>query len=339
MTHIARLLFLLSGFCIFFGGSQSRASNSPRIRIILDTDANSEVDDQHAIAYLLFSGDVFDVEGITVNRTNSGGSIARHVAEAKRVVRLCGMEERVRVFRGADGSFAEIKAALEEPCFDGIEAVNFIIERARAHDKRPLVILSIGKLTNTALALAKSPEIAPRLRIVWVGSSYPNAREYNQDNDEPAVNYVLNTDAAFEMIPIKGVRPMGTPPIRASLFDIREKMPGKGPKVSPVRGRHGGEYTCFGDYSANLYANIDVPYGTPPGRAFFDVAGVAVVKNPSWSGSYEIPAPIRENGQWQDRPFNRRTIIIRASLHPRAIVTNAVMTDFYDTLAHPQLGR
>jgi hypothetical protein len=37
--------------------------------VILDTDANNELDDQHAIAYLLFNGQVFDVEGITVNRT------------------------------------------------------------------------------------------------------------------------------------------------------------------------------------------------------------------------------------------------------------------------------
>jgi hypothetical protein len=44
-------------------------SESERIRVILDTDANNELDDQHAIAYLLFNGDYFDVEGITVNKT------------------------------------------------------------------------------------------------------------------------------------------------------------------------------------------------------------------------------------------------------------------------------
>jgi purine nucleosidase len=38
--------------------------------VIFDTDANNEIDDQHALAYLLFSGDVFAVEGVTVNATS-----------------------------------------------------------------------------------------------------------------------------------------------------------------------------------------------------------------------------------------------------------------------------
>ena len=48
---------------------------SNRIRVLLDTDANNEIDDQHAIAYLLLSGASFFVEGLTVNRTDNGGDI------------------------------------------------------------------------------------------------------------------------------------------------------------------------------------------------------------------------------------------------------------------------
>jgi len=70
-----------------------------RIRLILDTDANSELDDQHAIAYMLFNGDVFDVEGITVNRTRRGGGIDKHIAEAERIVRLCGMQNSLKVLQ------------------------------------------------------------------------------------------------------------------------------------------------------------------------------------------------------------------------------------------------
>src|SRR4029453_2741022 len=43
--------------------------NAPRLRGLVDTDANNELDDQHALAYLLFNGRSFDVEGITVNAT------------------------------------------------------------------------------------------------------------------------------------------------------------------------------------------------------------------------------------------------------------------------------
>src|SRR5215210_925748 len=79
-----------------------------RIRVLLDTDANNEVDDQHALAYMLFSGDVFDVVGITVNRTRNGGDVEKHAEEAERIVKLAGLEHRFSVTRGANGSFEEI---------------------------------------------------------------------------------------------------------------------------------------------------------------------------------------------------------------------------------------
>ena len=34
-----------------------------KIRVILDTDANNELDDQHAIGYMLFNSQVFNIEG------------------------------------------------------------------------------------------------------------------------------------------------------------------------------------------------------------------------------------------------------------------------------------
>jgi purine nucleosidase len=40
------------------------------------------LEDQHAIAYLLFNGEVFDVEGITVNRSFNGGEVEKHFEEA-----------------------------------------------------------------------------------------------------------------------------------------------------------------------------------------------------------------------------------------------------------------
>ncbi|MHC4843465.1 MAG: nucleoside hydrolase, partial [Planctomycetota bacterium] len=122
-------------------------SEPNKIRIILDTDANNELDDQHAIAYMLFNGDVFDVEGITVNRTSGGGGIDNHVEEAERVVRLCGLHPQVKVYKGANANYEEILPHIKEPEFDGSEAVDFIIDRANADDARELVLMPIGKLT------------------------------------------------------------------------------------------------------------------------------------------------------------------------------------------------
>ncbi len=43
-----------------------------KLKVIYDTDANNELDDQHAQAYLLFNKETFDVKGIIVNATFMG---------------------------------------------------------------------------------------------------------------------------------------------------------------------------------------------------------------------------------------------------------------------------
>ncbi|MGB5481090.1 MAG: hypothetical protein WBM91_08435, partial [Eudoraea sp.] len=39
---------------------------SSKLKVIFDSDANNELDDQHALAYLLFNGDTFEVDAVTV---------------------------------------------------------------------------------------------------------------------------------------------------------------------------------------------------------------------------------------------------------------------------------
>jgi len=311
------------------GVSVSRPSESERLRVILDTDANNELDDQHAIAYLLFNGDVFDVEGITVNRTRGGGDVLQHRAEAERVVALAGLRGQMPVYTGADGSFEEIRKTLNEPGFDGAEAVNFIIRRARAADDRELLLLPVGKLTNIALALEKAPDIEPRVRVVWLGSNYPEPGEYNQENDEPALSYLLEQDVRFEIALVRYGQPSGTDAVRASLEEIRRTMPGRGPRISPpVTGRHGDSFSTFGDYSVSLFEHIEL-HGDPPSRALYDMAAVAIVKNPAWASAREIPAPRLVDGRWVDRPDNTRTIVLWEHFD-----RDAIMRDFYDRMEH-----
>lgn len=317
-----------------FGITRTVSAAPEKIRVILDTDANNEVDDQHAIAYLLFSGDVFDVEGITVNRTRGGGGLDQHLAEAKRVVQLCGLGSAIPITPGADKDFNEIKGQLNQPDFDGAEAVNLIIQRARASDDRRLVLLPVGKLTTIALALAKDPAIASKLRIVWLGSNYPERGEYNQDNDEPSLNYILNTEVEFEIVLVRGGKPSGTAAVRATLDEVQRNMPGMGPRIDPpVTGRHGGQFTCFGDYSLSLFKNIKL-HGDPPSRALYDMAAVAIVRNKAWAAPREIPAPILTDGRWSERPDNKRKIVIWENFD-----RSSIMADFFDRMKNPQLAQ
>ncbi|MEL6558790.1 MAG: nucleoside hydrolase [Bacteroidota bacterium] len=305
----------------------TNAQTDAKTRVVLDTDANNELDDQHAIAYLLFSGNHFDVEGITVNKTKNGGDITQHFAEAQRVVALCDLEGKVPIYKGAEGSFDEIKSTVDQPDFDGVEAVDFIIAQAKAQSDRKLVLLPVGKLTNIALALLKDPTIASKVRIVWLGSNYPEPGEYNQKDDLSALQYLLDFDVDFEMVMVRYGKPSGTSAVKAYLSDIQENMPGLGPSIAnPVVGRHGNSFTNFGDYAVSLFNNIH-HYGNPPSRALFDMAAVAIIKNPSWAESSMISAPKLQDGNWIERPENTRKVTIWENFK-----TEEIMEDFYTTM-------
>ncbi len=303
------IIILIVNGCNITGGS--------KIPVVFDTDANNEVDDQHALAYLLFNGNRFDVEGVTVNATSAPtgysdeSDVSDHYEEAKRVMQLCGeFYGKIPLLTGADGSYQDIKDLIDSPQFDGHEAVDFIIEQAMKERSQKLVLLPVGKLTNIALALRKEPAIAQNIRIVWLGSNYPDSGEHNQDWDIEAMNYILDVDVPFEIVTVRYGKPSGTAAVIVSKNQILHRMPGKGPKLSgTVTGRNGGEFANWGDYSAHLFDTYTM-WGDPPGRALFDMAAVAIVKNRKWAESYEIPAPVYVNGKWVERPNNPRKITI-----------------------------
>ena len=301
-----------------------------RIRVILDTDTNNELDDQHAIAYMLFNSHFFDVEGITVNRTSSGGSIEDHVVEAYRVVLLCGQRQNTNIYKGASGNYNEIVNHINTPRFDGLEAVNFIIKRAKIKGQGKLLLLAVGKLTNIALALKKDPSIAANIKIVWLGSNYPDPKEYNLMNDTSAINAILGTDVEFEIATVRLNKSTGTGNVIAYLEDINKTMPGKGPEIKPpVAGRNGNLFTNFGDYLVSLF-KIFPGGGVPKGRSFYDVAAIAILKNPSWAKRVEIPVPrLLPDGSWitKSQSKNSRKIVIWEQFEKKEI-----MRDFYNSM-------
>ena len=300
-----------------------------RIRVIFDTDANNELDDQHALAYLVFNGDTFDIEAVTVNATSSGGPIGDHYEEARRVLELSAPDANIPLLAGANGSFTAIRDNIAEDDFDGDEAVNFIIERALTPSNRKLVLLAVGKLTNVALAYEKSPAIADNMTLLWLGSNYPEPGEYNQDNDAAALNFLLDSDLEFSIALVRYGRPSGTDAVRVTFADIERHMPGLGPRAeSPVTGRHGVAFSTFGDYSVNLFEHIEYD-GEPPARALFDMAAVAILKDPSWATPLRMPAPILRDGVWVDRPDNQRQIELWEDFDK-----DAILADFYRSMEH-----
>ncbi|MBK8501001.1 MAG: nucleoside hydrolase [Saprospiraceae bacterium] len=333
-------VFILSGILILLACNQSTnkseaehpelsKSTTGKHTVIFDTDANNELDDQHALAYLLLNGSDFRIRGITVNATKSGGAIQNHYDEAARIIKLCKSENTIPLYNGADGNFLDIEKNLSQPDFDGHEAVDFIIEEALNHRDGKLVLIPVGKLTNIALALKKEPKIIDHIRIVWLGSNYPKPGEYNQDCDIPSMNYVLSTEAPFEMVTVRYGDPTGTDAIKITQAEINQRMPGKGPKIdNPITGRHGGTYSAFGDYSVSLFDHIDY-HSDSKDRALYDLAAVAIIKNPAWATAKLHPCPGFKDGQWIEQPNNFRKITIWENFNGKTIIE-----DLFRTLDH-----
>ena len=293
------------------------------MHVILDTDANNELDDQHAIAYMLFNSEVFDIIGITVNETYAGGELQNHVEEANRIVNLCDWKGKVPVIPGASGDFHQIVETLDQPEFDGHEAVNFIIEKARETSGEKLVLIPIGKLTNIALALTKAPDIAPKVKVVWLGSNWPGQGEYNLENDTTAISPLLeNPKLELEILTVRYTKSTGTSAVSVSVEEIRKTMAGLGPNVDPITGRHGGTFNCFGDYSIELF----IKYGEET-RPLFDVCALAILKNPSWADKVLTKGVSFDGINWGEDGDVSRTIIFWENFNSEAIID-----DFYATM-------
>ncbi len=324
------LVFILVFFvsCDSSNPKKEVVSTTKKLSVIFDTDANNELDDQHALAYLFSNQDYFDIQAVTVNATRNGGNIQGHYDEAERIMHLFNIKQEFPLLKGADKSFLEIRDDLENANFDGFAAVDFIISEAKKHPDEKLVVIAVGKLTNLALALQKDPSIANNIRLVWLGANYPDPAEYNLEDDIPSMNYVLETDIEFEMVTVRYGKPSGTDAVKITQEEVNQNMPGLGPKINaPIVGRHGDKFDNFGDYSVNLFTYIDY-YGDPPSRSLFDMAAVAIVKNPEWAKATEIPCPTMVDKRWVEQPNNPRRIIVWEHFDKENI-----LIDFYQTLS------
>ena len=319
-TAIFLVMAILGAACQ--SPQKTKETQPPKLKILIDTDANNEVDDQHALAYAFLNAEVFDLVGITVNNTRNGDGIQGQYDEALRIIQLFNLDNKMPLLKGADKSYDEILPFLNEPDYDGKPAVDFIIQEAMKMQGEKLVLLPVGKLTNIALAIKKEPKIIDKVRVVWLGANYPDPGEYNLDNDTTSVNPVIESGVPFEMVTVRYGMPTGTAAVTVTRDEVQQNLAGKGPKSnSEITGRHGGTFTCFGDYAVNLFEHIEL-YGNPPSRSLFDMAAVAVVKNPQWAEQKEIPAPRLQGISWVEQPENPIKIVVWENFNRDAIVND-----------------
>ncbi|WP_156253056.1 nucleoside hydrolase [Pseudactinotalea terrae] len=178
----------------------------PRHRVIVDTDAANECDDQFAIVHALLSP-TLDVRGVVAAHfglRRSTTSMADSRAEIDRLLALLG-DTTTRAADGAATWIPDERTPIE------CEGARLIIEESFAEDS-PLSVLVLGPLSTVASALLLEPRLVERgLTVIWIGGGPYDGLlgrtggeagiEFNLSNDIAAANVVLSSGLRVIQVP------------------------------------------------------------------------------------------------------------------------------------------
>jgi purine nucleosidase len=169
-----------------------------RLRVIIDSDAKNEIDDQWAIALALLSPGRFQIEGfVGANFANSFSDGPDSVEQSAREIELlldkAGMAGRWPVLRGSHPMRYP-----HEPSES--EGVDFLIERAMAGSPEdPLWVIGLGAATDMASAFLKEPRIVDRVIAFWhFRTRWPEkCYNFNVIGDVRAARLIFHSPLSF----------------------------------------------------------------------------------------------------------------------------------------------
>ncbi|MGP4041597.1 nucleoside hydrolase [Gracilibacillus sp. D59] len=171
-----------------------------KTRVIINTDAKNEVDDQFAIVHAILTSS-FELHGIIpahFGNQKSKTSLQDSYDETMLLLNLMKLDGKFRVENGAANAMPDESTPIDSP------GAELIIEEAMKEDSRPLHIAFLGPLTDMASALLKEPEIAKKnIKVIWIGGrDWPSGgREYNLSNDIHAANVIFKSSLELWQIP------------------------------------------------------------------------------------------------------------------------------------------
>jgi len=182
---------------------------SKKIRLIINTDAKNEADDQFAIVHALLTKK-FIIKGIIAahfERKYGEGkekSMEKSYAEIVKILSLMKMEKQIPALKGATRPLVDEKSPQMS------EGAELIIKEALADDPRPLYAGFMGTLTDLASAYLLAPRIAEKLNVVWIGGGeWPKGGwEFNLNGDVDAANVVFRSNLNLWQIPMNVYRMM-----------------------------------------------------------------------------------------------------------------------------------
>lgn len=237
------------------------------VDVVLDTDAFNEVDDQFAISYLLKNSDRLHTVALYAapfrneNSDSPGDGMEKSYRELSHILTLAGRADLISCsYRGSDAWLPDE----ETPILS--DAARDLCERAMHYTSAaPLTVVAIGAITNIASALLLRPEIADRIKVVWLGGhdrAFTDTAEFNMRQDYAAARVVMSRAASFVQLPCCGVVHAFT----LSKADLEVFLLGKNP---------------LADYLAKNTIRTAESYaaGKPWTRVIWDVTAIAYLLN------------------------------------------------------------
>lgn len=260
-----------------------------KLNVILDTDTYNECDDQFALAYMLKSQDIFNVEAITV-APYSHKKIDVSVKEGQalsynEILKICNwlnFDTTNKVFKGSNDY-------MMNGYDESNDAINKIIEIALKNDKT--YIMAIGAITNVALAIKKEPKIIDKIEVIWLGGHsflQKDNLEFNFRQDMEAVKTVFESNVKLTVIPCKNVASN----LRTSIYELNHYLKDK---------------SGLCNYLIDRFYN-DGYHGIQERRVIWDISVVAYLINRNWFKEEMISCPKINDDTTYSKTQNRHKI-------------------------------
>lgn len=188
-----------------------------KIRVIIDTDAKNEADDQFAIVHALLTPK-FKIKGIIAThfgKHRTENSMEESYDECVKLLKLMGMTGKVDILKSSR------EAVKSETNYEYTEGAQRIVDEALSDDPSRLFVVFLGPLTNLACAYLHNPEIAGRLTAIWIGGGvYPDGcEEFNLSNDIQAANIIMKSNIELWQVPCNVYSKM-----KVSFAELQEKV-------------------------------------------------------------------------------------------------------------------
>jgi inosine-uridine nucleoside N-ribohydrolase len=324
-----------------------------RVRVVFDTDAGNEIDDQFALAWALRRSDALQVEGVHAapyshgrylcalaeaseergGATSRFDEIALSMGAGRREALLAdtppheGMErsheEIMRVFEASEvdpdhrvlRGARDFLPAAETPVES--EAALHLIELARsARPDAPIHVAAIGAPTNVASALLMDPAIAPNLRVLFV-AGYPSGAGLDDDSFN-LVQDRFASNVLFES---------GAPLVYLPGYQVAEPLSLSLPEAQAWltgRGR-------LAEFLYERFRNNPIsPDAERPGQSWvlWDVLATAYLIEPDWVSTRPVPrARLGVGHAWEPLPDDRGTMAEGYRAH-----RNEILGDLFERM-------